>query len=59
MIDDRRWTANERQVIRDALHTERAHQRRRRRHASSTMVQSDAQWRLVIISEALDAIGSA
>lgn len=56
MIDASRWTGNERSVIVDALRTEREHQRARKRRSTSPIVQSDAQWRLVVIGQALDNI---
>jgi proline racemase len=59
VIDARRWTANEREVLRDALRTERRRQHKRQREVLSPLVQSDAQWRLVVIGQALDAIGES
>lgn len=56
MIDCSRWTANERQVVAEALKYYREHERRRRARSASPMVQSDAQWTLVVIGQALDAI---
>lgn len=57
MIDASRWTANEREVVLAALLRYRESQRSRKSRTSSAVVSSDAQWRLVIVSQALDAIG--
>lgn len=57
VIDVRRWTGNEREVVRDALLADRVRWRDRQRRSRSPIVRSDAQWRLVVIGQALDAIG--
>lgn len=56
MIDASRWTGNERSVVIDALRTEREMQRKRKQRSHSPIVASDAQWRLVVIGQALDDI---
>lgn len=56
MIDCSRWTGNEREVVSDALKAYRASLRLRKSRSHSTMVQSDCQWRLVLIGQVLDAI---
>jgi hypothetical protein len=56
MIDTRRWTENERAVVRDALLADRQRWRDRQRRSRSPIVRSDAQWRLVVIGQTLDAI---
>lgn len=57
MIDARRWTANEREVVRDALRTEDERLRDKARRTRAAVVRSDVQWRRVVIGQALDAIG--
>ncbi len=57
MIDVSRWTANEREIVAAALLAYRSTLRTRKSRTNSAVVQSDCQWRLVLISQALDAIG--
>lgn len=57
MIDARRWTANERDVVRQALKTEEQRLRARARASRAQAVHTDAQWRRLIIAQALESIG--
>jgi hypothetical protein len=56
VIDTSRWTANEREVVAAALLNYRSTLRSRKARTPSPIVQSDCQWRLVVISQSLDAI---
>lgn len=56
VIDASRWTANEVEVVKAALHHYRQQLRGRSSRSPSPVVKSDCQWRLVIVGQALDAI---
>jgi DNA-binding transcriptional regulator/RsmH inhibitor MraZ len=56
MLDPRRLTHNEREVLTDALCTEKERHLQRRRRSRAAVVRADVQWRLVIIEQLLDRL---